>query len=156
MCRRHSWGNWNDSGNTKIQHNIGLRHFCKADAGGPSVFPQFAQIGRNCDTLPLWLTMFSGRRPTYGALPVTSLCPPLMWESAYVPFVLSRSTGLRPADKSPVNSRRPSLSIQPAAAYICLPVRVLFPGGCRFPYASLRAGNRVVPTALLYKHLGSL
>ena len=45
-------------------------------------------------------------------------------------------------------------SIQPAAAILCLPVWVLFPGGCRFPCANFCAGSRAGPTTLLYKCLG--
>ena len=112
---------------------------------------RWARIGRNYNARPLRLTMVSGKKPALDFRPTTSVRPPLRLESVYVPSVLSRSTGLRPAD-----SRRPSLSIQPAAATSCLPVWVLSQGGCRFPRANFRAGSRVVPTALLYKCLGLL
>ena len=62
----------------------------------------------------------------------------------------------RLVDKTPVSSRLPSLSIQPTVANLCLPVRVLFRGGCRFPCANFRAGSRVVPMALLCKCPGPL
>ena len=68
--------------------------------------------------------MFSGKKPTLGSRPVTSLRTPLRRESVHVPSVLSQSAGLQPADKTPVDSQRPSLFIQPVAAIFRLPVRV--------------------------------
>ena len=85
-CYRHSRGNENDRGNVKIQHVIGLSHFCKAGAEGHRKFRD-ARIGRDYDARPLWLTMFSRRKPTFGFQPVTSLRSPLMQENVHVPVI---------------------------------------------------------------------
>ena len=98
--------------------------FLQSRRGGPSVVPRRARIGRNCDARPLWLTMFSGRKPSLGSRPLTSFRTPLRRESVHVPSVRSQSTDLCPVDKTPVDSRCPPLSILPAAANLCLPVRV--------------------------------